>query len=133
MREVSYWEADDGTVFEDESECLEYEWKQNVEAISDQFILLDGRYKKLDPTDTASYDNCYFIFLMNEQAGRKLKNIWDCDVTSVYPPDFINTYKEITPGLWAFDESCDEWYHLGERIAELQDMADECMETINGG
>ena len=34
-------------------------------------------------------------------------------------------------GLYAYDHDREEWYHVGEKIAELQDMADQAMEVIN--
>lgn len=132
MREVSYWEADDGTVFEDESECREYEWKQNVEDCTNLYTLLDSNREKLDPLEPGSYDDCYYIFVANEFARKKLQVIWDDDVIGVYAPDFLSGYN-FTPGLWAFDDDRDEWYHLGEKIAELQDIADSCMAVVNGG
>lgn len=132
MREVSYWEADDGTRFEYEDECREYEWKQRIEEVKNRFSLLDIGKDKLDPCDTTIYDEVYFIYVPNRSSAKVLYDIWDDDITGVYPPSFLSNY-DLTPGLWAFDETCDEWYHLGERIADLQDMANDCMETINGG
>lgn len=132
MKEVTYWEADDGTQFEYEDECREYEWKQKVEENEDRFFLLDSGKDKLDPYDTASYDDTYFIYIPNKSSAKVLYDIWDSDITGVYPPDFLSNY-DLTPGLWAFDDTCDEWFHLGERIAELQDIADKCMEKINEG
>lgn len=36
-----------------------------------------------------------------------------------------------TPGLFAYDEIIDEWYHVGTRLQEIQSIADQAMKTIN--
>lgn len=132
MREITRYEADDGTIFEDEEECLRYEFAADVEKHGKLFTLLGSQYNVLDPTEPESYEDAYFIYLNNSQSAGKLYNIYGYDVVAACAPDFLNSWS-VSSGLWAYDESCDEWYHVGERIAELQDMADQCMESVNQG
>ena len=133
MREVTYYEADDGTQFEDEYECLEYEWQLDVESKGHMYALLNHKCVLLDNNKTNSYDDCFFIFLKNNNSAKALCSIWNEDMIGSYCPDFIRDYTNVTPGLWAYDEDDDNWYHVGERIANLQNMADECMEAVNRG
>lgn len=133
MREVTYYEADDGTQFKDECECLEYEWRLDVESKGHMYALLNSKRVLLDNNKTNSYDDCFFIFLKNSNSAKALCRVWNEDILGSYCPDFISDYANATPGLWAYDEDNDSWYHVGVRISELQDMADECMEAINRG
>lgn len=55
----------------------------------------------------------------------------DEDVIGEYIPDALNEYNP-NPGLYAYDHDREKWFHVGERISELQDMADEVMAVING-
>lgn len=128
MREELRYIADDGSVFEDESDCREYEFQQNTK--NGKWTLLDCNKNILDNTNPRSYEECSFVYLPNSHAARELTEAWDEDTIGCYLPDFLNDWS-VDTGLWAFDDSCDEWYHVGNRIAEYQDLADEVMEVIN--
>ena len=133
MREITIWEADDGTKFDDEYECAKYEFAQQVEKYRKCFGLLGSQYNLLDPAEPGSYEDAYFIYLPNSESAKILRNLYCNDsVISVNVPDFLNDWN-VDAGLWVYDDNDDNWYHLGEKIAELQDMADQCMETVNQG
>lgn len=133
MREITIWEADDGTKFDDEYECAEYEFAQQVKKHRKCFGLLGSQYNLLDPAKPESYEDAYFIYLPNSESAKILRNLYcNNSVLSVYVPDFLNDWN-VDAGLWAYDDNDNNWYHLGNKIAELQDMADQCMETINQG
>ena len=133
MREISFWEADDGTRFEFEDECAEYEWRLKVKKHENAFYLLTPNHKILDNLEISSYEDCYYIFLKNSKSGTILRELWDDDhILGCSCPDFLCDWS-VEPGLWVYEEDNDYWYHLGERIAELQDMADACMTAINEG
>ena len=133
MREITIWDADDGTKFDDEYECAEYEFAQQVKKHRKCFGLLGSQYNLLDPTKPGSYEDAYFIYLPNSESAEILRNLYSNDsVVSANVPDFLNDWS-VDAGLWAYDDDDDNWYHLGGKIAELQDMADQCMETVNQG
>ena len=128
MREVIYYVADDGTQFEDESECREYEWQCGVKRAD--WTLLSDDNEILPNDDYHSYDNAHRIFIPTCDSADRLAEAWDDEIINTYCPEFLG-YCGVTPGLWVYDDDRDEWYHVGERIAELQDMANEAMEVIN--
>ena len=133
MREVLIFIADDGTEFEDEWECREYEWQTKV---GDEFLfsLLDSKHKVLNPIDPASYENAWFIFIPDLKAFNQLHDAWDGDWVDTCCPRFLHDYEKVC-GLWAYDEhidSRDGWYHVGNYIQQLQDKATEIMAVING-
>lgn len=127
MTEIVIYRADDGTDFEDETECREYEFAGNTKDC--QYSLLNSNFRLLDHTIPNSYDYCSYIFVPNEQAMEDLSDNWDEDLIGSVCPDFIG-YGALC-GLYAYDHDREEWFHVGEKIAELQDMADQAMEVIN--
>lgn len=134
MEEITIYRADDGTDFDDEYDCLYYEWSTRVEdgVRNLPLKLLSENYNELSLRDTDSYNDCYFIFIGSEEAAEFLSDIWDCDMVEVYAPRFLNRWGTDRCGLWAYDEEAEDWYHLGNKLAELQDMADHCMQVVNG-
>lgn len=136
MKEITKYIADDGTEFEYEDECQEYEWKLNLG--DPEFVLMNGHYSVLDPLETKSYEDAEFIFIPNLKSVEKLWHAWDCDLVGTYRPEFLDCAwvasgdYDCECGLWAYDWDRENWYHVGKRLAELQNMADECMRRVNG-
>ena len=133
MIERIIYEADDGTEFDCEEDCLQYEWGLKL-GDSIQFSLLGRKKNKLNPKDYTAYEDAWFIFVPNETAFKQLQNAWDGNyIDTCYPPflwDDVHKY-----GLWAYDESIcrDGWYHVGEYIQKIQNEADAVMVIVNGG
>lgn len=132
MERIIIYRADDGTDFTDEYECQYYEWSSSIKDNADlPLMLLDVNYHPLCLHETDSYNDAYFIFIGSEKAADFLADIWDTNMVDVYAPHFLGRYSTRKTGLWAYDESTEEWYHLGDRLAELQEMADKCMKAVN--
>ena len=55
--------ADDGTEFETEKECLEYE--SLIADIESSFIVYNNKFDKLSPEE---YDNCYYVSVLRRAA-----------------------------------------------------------------
>lgn len=130
MREEIRWIAEDGAIFDDEDECREYEWKESTSSAT--FVLLSDSFKILPVDNTGSYEDCWYIYLPTEKSVRQLVQCWSTDLIGAYLPDpFINIW-DVDTGLWAYDTDDDSWYHLGNRLAGLQSIANACMDAING-
>lgn len=132
MTEVTRYLADDGTEFEDEYDCRQYEWEQNVE--SADYVLLNHKYEKMPNNNPSSYDECAFIFIPTRQSAWDLLDNWNDALISIDVPHFLpyRPSDEVDTGLWAWDEDKERWYHLGNKIAELTTMAENVMNVING-
>ena len=128
MTEVTKYIADDGTEFDDEYDCLEYEFGQNVK--DGEWTLLDNKFRILDNAERKSYEDCWYIFLPTGKVAEALMNAWDEDMIGNYTPRFLREY-DFDSGLWAWDESEDDWYHVGDRISKYQALADRVMAEIN--
>lgn len=134
MREVTYWEADDGTEFDDEWDCRHYEWMQTVGEPT--FFLLDDKLNLLDAKNVRNYEDAWYIYIPTLDAVKQLKQIWDGEFIDALSPWFIwKDETDIELGLWVYDEDIHEsgWYHLGKYIEEKTALANECLLKINGG
>lgn len=136
MTEITKYVADDGTEFDDEWDCRHYEWQQQFDGRA-KFQMLGTYYERLDPMDAGSYEDAYFLFFPTHEAIQQCQEAWDCDMVDAYVPRFLNParkhHTEIDCGLWAYDDTTEEWYHLGKRIEELTAIANKALEIINGG
>lgn len=128
MRELHLYIAEDGTEFEDEKECLAYETAQTAKTLKGKVVLLDADFEVIPLDILEKWDRAYFIFTKDVPALHELRDVWDWDLTSLYPPDFLNGD---TAGLFAYDDDADGWYHVGTRLQSLQAIADKAMSVIN--
>ena len=127
MTELHLYIADDGTEFEDEEECLRHEVGCRVQLLKG-VVLLDENFRSIPLSDLNQWENAWFIYAKDIQALLDLSDIWDWDLTGISPPRFL--FAD-TPGLFAYDEAIDGWYHIGTRLQEIQSVADKAMKTIN--
>lgn len=127
MTELHLYIADDGTKFEDEDECLQYEAGCRAQELKG-VVLLDENFRPIPLSDLSQWENAYFIYAKDIQALRDLSDVWDWDLVGISPPRFL--FAD-TPGLFAYDGTIDEWYHVGTRLQEIQSIADKAMEVIN--
>ena len=128
MRELHLYIADDGTEFEDEEECLRHETGCRAQELKGQVALLDENFRLLPLSDLSQWENAWFIYAKDIQALRDLSDVWDWDLTGIRAPRFL--FAD-TPGLFAYDEIIDDWYHVGTRLQEIQSIADQAMKAIN--
>ena len=127
MTELHLYIADDGTKFEDEEECLRYEAGCHAQLLKG-IVLLDENFRPIPLSDLSQWENAWFIYAKDIQALRDLSDVWDWDLVGISPPRFLFADK---PGLFAYDETIDEWYHMGTSIQEIQSIADKAMKVIN--
>ena len=128
MRELHLYVANDGTEFEDEQECLAYETAKTAKTLKGKVALLGADFKVIPLNILEEWDRAYFIFVKDVSALHELRDVWDWDLTGLYPPDFLNGD---TAGLFAYDGDDDEWYHMGARLQILQNIVDKVMRVVN--
>lgn len=131
MTEMTIYIADDGTSFEDEFDCRQYEWEQSFNG-QPLFQMLGAYYERLDPKDSGSYESPYFLFFPSHEAIQQCQEVWDDDIVDTCQPRFLRDHHSyIDCGLWAYDETTEDWFHLGKRIEELTAIANKALETVN--
>ena len=127
MTELHLYIAEDGTEFEDEEDCLRHEAGCRAQGLKG-VVLLDENFRPLPLSDLSQWENAWFIYAKDIQALRDLSDVWDWDLTGISPPRFL--FAD-TPGLFAYDGTIDDWYHMGTRLQKIQSNADRAMKTVN--
>ena len=128
MTELHLYTADDGTEFEDKEDCLAYETGQTAKTLKGKVVLLNADFKVIPLDILEKWNRAYFIFVKDMSALHELRDVWDWDLTGLYPPNFLNGD---TAGLFAYDGDDDEWYHMGARLQILQNIVDKVMRVVN--
>lgn len=88
--------ADDGTEFDDEWDCEEYEWIQNHQGLK-EIVFLDQDGKVLeDPMSENTYINAETIIVPTDEAAKELRELGE------YAGWFYDSI--ISAGTWVFNK-----------------------------
>ena len=89
--------ADDGTCFDDEFECENYEWKISHPNLKDVRFFDENGIELEDPFSEETYNNSSVIMVLNDEAVKDLKDL--TLFTGYYSYANINDVGE-----WFFDD-----------------------------
>lgn len=109
--------ADDGTQFEDEWECTDYEWRLAHPHLKEiKFLNAAGELLPSDPLEDITYNNTETVIVPNKEALQELRDLTDyagfCEYSDI---DSIGTWKH-----------CSDSIHLGGfRKVEKEDVNDK--------
>ena len=123
MKTVIYYVADDGTKFDDEYECAQYERKKLLEEHKDEFQFFSYR-KNLIPIEEAITEDVMYIVIKAEGCAEAIGEWFkrdECD------DPFYGVYDKCV-GTWVYGDVLDrgdEWFKLELEIAEMQSLIDE--------
>lgn len=123
MKEIITYEAFDGTRFEDEGECYEYERSKLSGEFSGQIHFFD--YSKKPLKISCDADEVYYAIVETVEAAMW----WDdsCSAEGLEQPFKKREYKT---GFYWYDGYANEWKCLQEEMEKLQLMADEFQQFI---
>ena len=127
MREIIYYEANDGMKFDSERECLEYEFTKMSEPIEGMLDLWNGDGEKMDLRYRTDLDSAWGIRCSSLTAAKFLKD-WAERERCRTPYDDIDLDKDEVP-LGTFVWFKDAWY-LTDEIANLFKQMGEQMERL---
>lgn len=130
MREVIYYEANDGTKFANEHECFEYEFGKGFELIAEMLRMWDGDGDKIRITHRTNLDLAYAIHCSSIPAAIFLKEWGERDgVRTPYDDIDLKCCAEIPLGdfVW-FDDS---WHEIGEVITLFEKMKEQMSQNEN--
>ena len=125
MKEIRYYVADDGTKFDKERECFNYEFTQKIKnMVGKDFKLFDGNYKEI--IDCA-YDCIYDAFAIQVLTieGAKFLVEWADDYGTTMPFDNldIDNEDEELLGTWVYDIlGREDWTHLDKFKREVDKL-----------
>lgn len=114
--------ADDGTIFDNERECLKYE--NNLKTMRENLICLDENLRPINSNDPNFETNVYFILAKNDFACEVLEEIFD--LTGISIPD-----KGFKPNIayWWNDNEMD-WFILQQELKELKEKVEFCENAL---
>lgn len=121
MREIRYYEADDGTEFDTKEECIEYE--NRFSSIVDKIIFIQDR-RILDPKKTSMQyccDECTAIYVPHEEDIGAISRMFASFHTE-------NPFEDCHhSGLHFYDGG---WICLDEEIEKLENQKEFFMNLI---
>ena len=101
--------ADDGTKFDDENSCLQYERKTALDKIKNSIFLFDDNGNEL-PLDDKGFEQCYFVVSKSDKASRIA---WE-----LLQDEYGAPFNECRAGIWYYDY--DEWHSVDGEFLSLQ-------------
>ena len=123
MKEIITYEAFDGTRFEDEDKCIEYERLKQSEGFIGQIHFFNIHKKPLNLG--CDQNDVYYVVVDTIEAAEWWNNL--CVEEGFEQPFKKRTYK---PGFYWYETYDDTWKCLQEEMEILQIMADEFQQFI---
>ena len=126
MKEVSYWVADDGTKFDEEKDCFNYEWKQKFQKIQNNGLkIFDRSHTEITNWDfDAIYDVFGVLVLTLDAAKFFVKWSDDYGAEAPFSNYDIETQDEDLLGVWVYDalDNGGGWVHLDKLYIQVKDL-----------
>lgn len=126
MKIYTTYVANDGTPFNDEDECLEYETSLQLNDIKDIYCFSDDYCLIPLLKLRQKYDDIYYIYIGENVSKEKIR-------------DFTNLYYDLTGenigeiqsvGIWGFVNDACIWKNLVEEVATIQQQIDFVKECL---
>lgn len=118
--------AEDGKIFENEQDCLEYEEQCGDIALNDVIMLVNRFGDKVMFTDAKDTDSdaIRFVYLTRDLTNEESEHIyWDTQL------EFIAT--ELDPNvLYHYDEEADEWVTCEDELDYIRDAYNDAARAM---
>ena len=127
MTEIRYWIADDGTKFDDEFDCGQYEKMQKLREYREDIAFYNYRLEPI-PLESAEPQLINIIRVKSIMAADCIYEWFELEG---YNSPFESFNLETSVGTWVYGELIDEgdeWIKLEDKIASLQNL----LEKIKG-
>ena len=115
------YEAIDGTMFDDEDKCQEYE---DALIAKDVTIRMYNAKFELVSNDCIGFDKAAYLNIQSEKDIEFIEHL--CEIEGIWSPWKEQTCrgKIITPkrktGVYRWDDHRDVWVNMAEELAEMQ-------------
>lgn len=124
MKEIIKYIADDGTIFEDEDECFEYELNLKIANLKNRIRLFDDKKTEL-PLSADSLESYYYIAIYDITAIAEVKAICSDELGVFHPWDPLDGRCKEEVGLYKYNKSDETWYNLNAVKEIIQKTLDE--------
>lgn len=119
MTEKIIYIANDGTIFDNESECLDYEFGQTIKGFTVK--VWDENRNPLEFNSELDIEKIWYIKIEHPEQAKILDELHER--AGLYTP-FDGDYNRNLIGLWWYSGN-DEFINLTELVAEYQGILDE--------
>lgn len=119
IERVSYI-ADDGTAFEDEDECLEYEHGLILKKYEHDIHMWDNEFQPIPITDSKALDKVYYLTCDTAEAV-EVMNDWFEYLCYSSPFEGDKSFAEMA-GRHYYWQDNDEWYEADDLIEKVSGM-----------
>ena len=119
IERVSYI-ADDGTAFEDEDECLEYERGLMLKKYEHDIHMWDNEFQPIPITDSKALDKVYYLTCDTAEAV-EVMNDWFEHMCYSSPFEGGNSFAEMA-GCHYYWQDNGEWYEADDLIEKVSGM-----------
>ena len=120
MIEVHKYIADDGTEFDNEYDCLEYERDQSTQEFKSRIVALDDLGNRRAITDISSH---LYLYIADEEAYDFYNRLCDAE--------YIKLDTETKHGFFYFDCPMDEWVNLVDWVDTILGHKDVIVKAID--
>ena len=115
METIITYKTNDGTIFDNERECYDYEQQLKYNSIKDKVKFLDSNFKPI--TDINDLDSIYYFIIYDSTVFDFLEE-WLSD-NGFYNP-IINSI-----GIWYWEDNIERFINLDDQIKELKDLREK--------
>lgn len=120
MKEIIYYEAYDGTRFENAGECADYEQKIMLKQYKKDFKIFNCHRQEMNIDDENTTQDDVFYIIIKSPVAAEVVGKWFEYYGAENP--FENCVWREAVGTWVYDDSYETegWYKLEKRLDELQ-------------
>ena len=126
MKIVTTYVADDGTEFDNEEECREYENRQkmNFESV----VLFDDTFYRLTEPTSGTFEAVWYMKILDGKKATDLIGRVDdqCGVCMSGLPDKFKDGE-----IYAWDNDSGTWYDPGKEAQKFQDVVDAIEKAVS--
>lgn len=119
IERVSYV-ADDGTAFEDEDECLEYECNLMLQKHEHDIHMWDNEFQPISITDSQALDKVYYLTCDTAEAV-EVVNDWFESLNYSSPFEGDKDFADMAGHHYYWQDN-DEWYEADDLIEKVCGM-----------
>jgi hypothetical protein len=121
MIEIRYWVAEDGTRFDDEYDCIQYERKKKLEEYKDDFVFYDEQLNIIFPEEANTEQVC-IIVVKTHSVSEYIGEWFEYDGCE---NPFCGCEFGRQVGTWVYGDIINEgneWIKLEDKIEKLQNL-----------
>lgn len=120
MKTITYYEAEDGKRFENEDECVAYEFDLQISKFNEKIKIWDADKNPLKFNSNLNLEKIWYIKIDNKAQCEIIDDLHE--KAGLLAP-FDGHYRGNMVGLWWYDG--DEFVNLNEKVAEYQEIIDK--------